>query len=200
MTWANWASISRRILELLLAALIATLMSLVVVARVVPLAGWSTFVVQGRSMEPAVPLGALVVDWPVEPGQLRVGDVVTIRVGPLRAIFTHRIERIVARERATWIETKGDANRTADPALVPATAVIGRTAVIVPLLGYLLVLLSGPAGLALIGGIFGLLILARLLVATFDGNREPAVNREAGAQTGATLAPDREPARPSPVP
>ena len=37
------------------------------------------------------------------------------------AIFTHRIVRIAERAGAIWIETKGDANATADPSLTPAT-------------------------------------------------------------------------------
>ncbi|MFI5261913.1 MAG: signal peptidase I [Candidatus Limnocylindrales bacterium] len=189
MTKSGWAAISGRILTLLLGALIGILLVLLVVARIMPVAGWPTFVVRGGSMEPAIPIGALVVDRPVEPGQLRVGDVVSIQVGPLRAIFTHRIDRIVAHDGAIWIETKGDANRAADPALVPATAVVGRTAVVLPLFGYLLAVFTGVSGAALGVGLLGSLALARLLAATFAAQPAPAREREAGAREQSGLRP-----------
>ncbi len=59
----------------------------------------------------------------VDPTDLAVGDVVSMKIGPEHAVFTHRIIRIVERDDGLWIETKGDANTTADPAITP---IVGR--------------------------------------------------------------------------
>ena len=120
---AIWA---RRSFDVLLVVLIVVCLLTVVLARVVPLTGRSTFVVAGGSMAPAISVGSAVVVEPVAAADLRVGDVVSLRSGPQRAIFTHRITRVAQRDGATWIETQGDANATADPSLSPASAVIGR--------------------------------------------------------------------------
>ncbi len=55
---------------------------------------------------------------------------------------------------ARYVETKGDANATADPALVPVTSIVGRVELQLPLLGFLATLLSVPLGL------FGFLAVA----------------------------------------
>ena len=45
-----------------------------------------------------------------------------------------------------YIGTKGDANADADPVITPRTAIVGRVAFTVPLVGFLLALLSTPVG------------------------------------------------------
>ena len=86
-------------------------------------------------MEPAIHLGSAIVVEPVDPRSLAVGDVVSLRSGPNRAIFSHRIIRVVVRDGAVWIETKGDANAAADPSLTPASQVIGRASATIPMAG-----------------------------------------------------------------
>jgi signal peptidase len=143
--------IARRGLELALVALIGVVFVALVVARGVPLAtGVPTLVVGGGSMDPAIRVGSVVIDEPVAAGRLAVGDVVSLKVGPQQAVFTHRITRVVERDGGLWIETKGDANRTIDPSLVPASAVIGRVAVVIPLLGYVVQMLGTLSGLGLL--------------------------------------------------
>ncbi len=152
MTVALTASmIARRGLELVLVALIGVVFMALVVARVVPaVTGVPTFVVSGGSMDPIIRIGSVVIDEPVAVGKLAVGEVVSLKVGPQQAVFTHRITRIVERDGSVWIETKGDANRTIDPSLVPASAVIGRVAFSVPLLGYVVQMLGTLSGLGLL--------------------------------------------------
>jgi len=159
--------VARRILGLVFVVVIGALIVAAVFGRVVPMTGRTTFVVNGLSMEPAIPVGAAVVAEPVDPATLQVGDVVSIRVGPARAIFTHRITRIVQRDGSPWIETKGDANPSEDPALIPAADVIGRVGLVVPDLGYLLALLSTLSGVALALGLLGGTLAARALIGTF---------------------------------
>jgi signal peptidase I len=109
-------------------------------------------------MEPAIALGSAVIVEPVAPTSLAVGDVVSLRSGPGRAIFTHRIIRIGRGDGGLWVETKGDANAAPDPSLTPASAVIGRVTVAIPKIGYLIAVLSTPVG-ALFFIALGLLLL-----------------------------------------
>lgn len=137
----------RRLLDGLLLALVVVSLGVLVLGRALPLTGHPTLVVAGPSMEPSIPLGAAVVLDQVAPADLAVGDVVSLRSGPDRAIFTHRIIRLAEGDGGLWLETQGDANATADPSLTPAAAVIGRVSVGIPVAGYLLTLYSAPVGI-----------------------------------------------------
>jgi signal peptidase len=166
----------RRVLDVALVLLIAAALAGVFFGRILPMLGPTTLVVRGPSMAPAIPLGALVVTTPVEAAALAVGDVVSIRVGPEQAVFTHRIVRVVARQGEIWIETKGDANDTPDPAIIPASSVVGRVSLTMPALGYLVVLLSSLSGVLLLIGLAGVLLLGAWILESveLDEQEEPA--------------------------
>jgi signal peptidase len=167
----------RRLIDLAFLGLALVVVAALILARGVPLTGRSTFVVSGPSMEPAVNRGSAIVVEPVDAGDIRVGDVVTMRVGPEQAIFTHRVIRIAPRPDGLWLETKGDANATPDPVLVPATAVIGRVRLTIPTIGYVMAALSTSNGLLLGGGLAGMLLALVLLLEGLE-TRDPMRRRE----------------------
>ena len=154
----------RRTLELVLLVLVVLVLSTVVLARIVPLTGRHTLVVDGRSMEPAIPLGSDVVTTATVPTDLAPGDIVSMRIGPAATVFTHRITRVIDRDGATWVETKGDANPDVDPAITPASSIIGRVDWTLPVFGYLITLLSLPIGLVFVLGLGGTLLAGSLLL------------------------------------
>lgn len=156
--------LARRVADLALLVLIALGLATVILGRVLPAVGHPVLIVAGPSMEPAIPLGSAVVLADVAPNELRVDDVVSLRTGPSQAIFTHRITRVVERDGAPWIETRGDANAAVDPSLTSADAVIGRIAVSLPVAGYLLTLLSSPIGVVFALSLGGLLLVAGWLL------------------------------------
>lgn len=161
---AGPARFVRRVLDLLLLALILTTLVGVALGKLVPLAGSQALAVGGASMEPAIPLGAAVIVTPVAPSDLAVGDVVSLVAGKSNTVYTHRIIRIAEHDGATLLETKGDANAAPDPTLVPVEAVVGRVGWTIPLAGYLITLLSLPIGVAFVLGVaIGLLACAWLL-------------------------------------
>jgi signal peptidase I len=164
-TWA------RRILDAALAILIVTTLAGVLLGRVVPLTGRSTFVVGGGSMAPAIGRGWAVVVEPVDPGAIAVGDIVSLRSGPAQAIFTHRVIRVIDRDGAVWIATKGDANAAADPSTTPATAVIGRVTLALPAIGYLIAVQSTPVGIVFVVSLGLLLLLAGGMLEAPGGRR-----------------------------
>lgn len=173
---------ARHLSDLALVGLIVVASSGVILARVVPATGRATFVVASGSMAPAIPVGAAVIVEPVDPAALREGDVVSLRSGPQRAVFTHRITRVVDRADGRWIETRGDANTTVDPSITPASSVIGRVALTVPLAGFVVAWLSLPSGvLAVIGVGFALMTASWLLAGGGRSIRRPVGTEPFGA-------------------
>jgi signal peptidase len=152
-------AIGGRVIDAALIALIAVVLAVLVLGRVVPMLGHPLFVVGGPSMEPALPVGGVVVLETVSPEVLVVGDIVSLRSGPSKALFTHRITRIVERDDGLWIETKGDANAAVDPSITPVSAVAGRVAWSAPGIGYAVALLSSLSGMIFVLATGGLLIL-----------------------------------------
>jgi signal peptidase I len=186
---ALWA---REAIDAALILLVTLCLLTIALGRVLPLTGRTTLAVAGGSMEPAINLGSAIVVEPVDPRSLAVGDVVSLRSGPNRAIFTHRIIRVVVRDGTVWIETKGDANAAADPSLTPASQVIGRAVVTIPGAGYLIALLSSLHGIVFVVSLGLVLILAAFLV---EGT-VPARRGNAGPSRQAEPTP-RTVARPS---
>jgi len=175
MTIASPAvTVLRRLLDGLLLALVAVSLGVLVLGRIVPIIGHPTFVVAGPSMEPSIPIGAAVVLDQVSPSSLAVGDVVTLRSGAGRAIFTHRVIRLAERDGGSWLETKGDANATPDPSLTASTAVIGRVGVFIPYVGYLLTLYSAPSGILFVISSGLVLLLLGVLLEPFSARPEAA--------------------------
>jgi signal peptidase I len=163
---AGPARLVRRVLDLLLLALILTTLVGVALGKLVPLAGGQALAVGGGSMEPAIPMGSAVIVTPVAGHDLAVGDVVSLVAGKSNTVFTHRIVRIAEQDGTTLLETRGDANAAADPTLVPAETVIGRVGWTIPFAGYLITLLSLPIGVAFVLGVaIALLACAWLLEA-----------------------------------
>ena len=116
------------------------LTSLAAVAVLVPrLAGATPYTVLTGSMRPQLPPGTLVVVEPVDPDELRVGDVITYQLeSGKRTVVTHRIVSVDIRlDGETVFTTQGDANDTPDAASVRPVQVRGRLWYAVPYLGYL---------------------------------------------------------------
>jgi signal peptidase len=181
----------RRFLDFLLIALVVVVLLGVMLGKLVPLTGRQTMIVGGSSMEPAIGLGAAVVIAPVAAEDLRPGDVVSLRAGSESAIFTHRIVGVVERADGLWISTKGDANADPDPTLVPASAVIGRSEFSIPFAGYLLALLSIPAGVLFLVGLAATLLASAWLLESLELD-------EAG-RVGVTFLPASDPGKGEPI-
>ena len=160
--------IIRRVLDALLLALIIVVLGGVVLGKLVPLTGRQTIVIGGGSMEPAVPLGSAVIIKPVDAAALKVGDIVSLKAGPQNALYTHRIVAVIDRPDGRWVQTKGDANADQDPTLVHASAIVGRTEVVIPLAGYLIVLLSIPAGVLFLIGLAASLLAGAWLLESLE--------------------------------
>ena len=186
--------IARRTLDVLLVILILFVLATVIVARLVPqLTGGQAFVVGGGSMEPTIPIGSVVLALPVPAAELREGDVVSVRAGPDRAVYTHRITRLVVSDGEQWLGTKGDANEDPDPTLVPASAVIGRVDTSIPYAGYAVKLLSTSQGVLFLVAMGVFVLAAAWLLESLEIDQELARARRALRALGAEPVGERSP-------
>lgn len=144
-TASRWAS---RLIMIVLVLLIA---GVITVLTILPRAthGAALTVLTG-SMTPNIPVGSVVLDRPVDPGTLHVGDIATYQKTPgVAEYITHRIVAINTKTSPVTFTFKGDANRGPDLDAVPATAIRGKVWFHVPYLGSIRDALQAKGALAL---------------------------------------------------
>lgn len=127
-----------KMLEWVATGVVALVVVMAVLALVGPRFGWNTHPVLSGSMEPALPVGGVIVTVPVRLEDVQVGDIITFDTGQHR--ITHRVIEIVNQEQGgrQWFRTKGDANEEADGQLVTSsTEFVAKAIAYVPYLGYL---------------------------------------------------------------
>lgn len=93
------------------------------------------------SMEPAVPVGSIVVIKPVDPETLKIGDIICFQLSKPPSI-THRIINITNE----GFITKGDANEDPDTWIVKKENVIGKVEMTIPYVGHLGYFVRTPLG------------------------------------------------------
>ena len=158
------------------------LLALVVGPTVLPALGRHMYVVRGASMEPAIPLGSVVVVHVVDPESVTVGEVVTYRT-PQGTVVTHRVTAVTAGPELSF-ETKGDASETADPSRVRASELVGGVEWTLPGVGYVMYIVSSFQGTVL-----AMAILASLLVVAWSTERLVRSARGQSPPSSARLAP-----------
>jgi signal peptidase I len=182
---------ARRTLDVALLLLIAFVLVVLVLARALPMVtGGTTFVIGGPSMEPTLPVGSAVLAVPVKAAELAPGDIVSLQVGPQHTVFTHRVVRLAELPDGTYLQTKGDANDDNDPSLVPATAVIGRVALALPMAGYAIALLSSFQGVLFLVSLGLALLTGAWLLEVLEDDQRATARRP---------VPDGSAAHPEPV-
>jgi signal peptidase len=149
----GWRRTFRGIID---AFLLLVIVSALVLFLVPELMGAHLLVVVGRSMEPTVPMGSIVVSFPeTNPDHISVGDVITFTAegpGVEAVLITHRVVEVVDRGAMPWFRTKGDAAEVPDQVLVTPDHLIGRLWFSLPLVGYLVAFLRTPLGYMTIVG------------------------------------------------
>ncbi len=108
------------------------------------------------SMEPAIPVGSIVVIKPANPNTLKVGDIICFKIeSESSTTVTHRIINITDE----GFITKGDANEDPDQWIVKKENIIGKVIAVIPYLGYLSHFVRTPVGFTLL-----IIIPATLLI------------------------------------
>jgi len=109
-------------------------------------------VVDGTSMEPSFHYGDLIVIGGVSPEELRLGDVIVFqkvnlikspnKLTTIPLPYAHRIVYVNQVGDQYSFVTKGDNNMETDVWSVPSNGVIGKVVLVVPKLGFLIVILD----------------------------------------------------------
>lgn len=137
----------RKIIKIALIIGIAVIIAVFLVFyRPVSLAGDTQYEpVYTGSMEPAIPVGSVVVIKPVDPETLKEGDIICFKLSGLTSI-THRIINITNE----GFITKGDANEDPDMWTVKKENVIGKLILTIPYIGYIGYFVRTPIGFTLL--------------------------------------------------
>jgi signal peptidase len=125
------------------------------------------------SMEPAIPVGSIVVIKPVNPETLQTGDIICFELSEPTSI-THRITNITDE----GFITKGDANEDPDQWTVKKENVIGKVILTIPFIGYLGYFVRTPIGFTLI-----IIIPASLIIILEIRNITKELKNKAAAST-----------------
>lgn len=125
------------------------------------LMGWRVVTVMSGSMAPAYPVDAVLAVDPVDPANVRTGDVIAFQLEADRPVVTHRVVEVQRDADGLSFVTKGDANEDADRDPVPATAVRGRVAFGIPHLGVFVRIVQTPLGFAALFALPGLLLIGQ---------------------------------------
>lgn len=116
------------------------------------LLGWHSTTVMTGSMEPSLHVGDVVVSKPVDPHQLRKGQVLLFHDPDHTGVL--RMHRFDTLNTDGTLTTKGDANPTADSTPITRSAVLGVGYLRVPLIGIPVIWASqhNISALAVLGG------------------------------------------------
>lgn len=114
-----------------------------------PFFGWKNEVVLSGSMEPALHTGSVVGVEPINPEDIRAGDIVMYSSPDKTTLITHRVAEIKNSPGLQFI-TKGDANKNPDIMPVQPDQIVGIVAFTIPFVGYLTLFVRTPLGFILI--------------------------------------------------
>lgn len=120
--------------------------------------GYSSFVILGGSMEPAIHKGSVAVAKPVDAASIGEGDIIAYRTAQAGIPTTHRVILVEEIDGLRTLTTKGDANSAADPTKLAATGRGSRIVYSVPYIGYLVhpPLSASMQKLLIVGAVAGL--------------------------------------------
>jgi len=174
----------KKVFRILVNVLISLFLILALVIAVPNLLGMRTVAVSGDDMHPTVPAGSLVLVEKATFAGIEEEDVIAFRAVGAAPEVQRVVEVIFAPPGyVTW----GDGLASENPIPVPYENVLGVARIWIPLLGFVLVFVSGVPGKIIAGGI--LLVLIALFFLLGKG-------KEGKAAAGIAAAPADEAATP----
>ena len=127
--------------------------------------GVKPYMVMSGSMEPTLPIGALVYVEKTE--VIEEGEIIAFDVGNGQ-ICVHRCVEI--KEDGTFV-TKGDANTVEDVTSITRSQIIGKSVYVLPFAGFLVQFLQMPLGILFIGVcLLGNLVLRMMIGTEMNSN------------------------------
>lgn len=115
-------------------------------------------VIMSGSMEPAIPVGSIVIFRKVNPEDVKVGDVIAYETG--ESTTAHRVIEKVFENGSFYFRTQGDANENPDEHIVKPEDICGALMLTIPYYGYLIHYARTPIGFTLMFIIPAAIIIA----------------------------------------
>lgn len=113
-------------------------------SRLLSIRNKQLLLVLGRSMEPTIRIGSILLVCNVKPKEVRAGDIIAFRISEKEQsasgewpIATHRVTKILIKNNMRYFQTKGDASEDRDRQLVAQSELLGITSLSIPYIGYL---------------------------------------------------------------
>jgi signal peptidase len=144
-------------------SLVILLIAAAVFTYMAPYFGWRVDAVMSGSMEPELKVGGLAITRPVDLKDIKIGNIITFYCLINKEITSHRVIAIES-GTSTYFRTLGDANKAADPFIVPVQNVVGKVCFHIPYLGYVTQFIKTRLGILLILGIPGLIIIVMEII------------------------------------
>ena len=101
-------------------------------------------IVMSGSMEPAIPIGSIVVIKKINLENIEVGDIIAFKTGETTTL--HRVIDKIPIDSSFYFKTKGDANEDPDPWTVKPEDIKGALLLTIPYYGYLIWFAGTPLG------------------------------------------------------
>jgi len=164
--YASRPPVIRRFGGTVVGALVAGVVLLASTVTVIPaIAGATPLTVLSGSMEPALPVGSIVVVQPEPVSSIRAGDIISfLDHDPVTRVVTHRVIDVLDSPDGPLFVTRGDGNEEPDAGLTRAADVRGVVWYHVPLVGVIREALVGPIGMLYLAGALLVLVAAHFLV------------------------------------
>jgi signal peptidase I len=114
------------------------------------LLGQRVVIVLSGSMEPGLSTGDVLIERPLSPAEVEVGDVITFEEPGGGRRITHRVRDIEVRGERIVFTTKGDANNTTERWAIASDGELYTPKRRIPLVGHLAILAKTPLGLLML--------------------------------------------------
>ena len=128
---------------------IAFAVLIIILFFVIRIFGYTPYVVESGSMEPAIPTYSVAYVKNVDANDINKKDVIAFNID--KKVVTHRV--IFKNKNEKCFVTKGDANQAKDPCPIAYENCIGRVNFHIKYLGYLINFLQSLKGKIILGGI-----------------------------------------------
>lgn len=146
----------KEIISVLIAAALLTPAIIYAIPFIVD--GYYSSVIMSGSMEPAIPVGSIVVTQKIDVDNVKAGDIIVFQRSDSKTL--HRVIDKIVENDSYYFKTKGDANEDPDPWIVQPEQVNGALLLTIPYYGYLIYFAGTPIGFVLMVIIPAILLIA----------------------------------------
>lgn len=125
------------------------------------LMGMDFFTIYSGSMDPALPVGSVIIVRSVEASHIKVGDIIAFKTGTrVDETVVHRVVEVINGSNSISFRTAGDDNTTPDGSAVLAENIVGQGCFHLPFLGYISDFVRTKLGCILFIGVPAIFIIS----------------------------------------